>query len=75
MLLMNRSAANSYVTSPRRFILLPEEAAEGAPQGPRIRRYSLASFARTAGSQGAGRAEVGLAGNTSARDAGRSCLM
>jgi hypothetical protein len=43
ILAMNRLAANSSVTPPRRFILLPEETAGGSGQGPRIRRYRLTS--------------------------------
>ncbi len=57
MLLMNRSAANSSVSPPRRFILLPEETADGAPSGRRIRRYTLTSVGL-----GAGRARAGLSG-------------
>ena len=45
---MNRSAANPSVSSPRRFILLPEEPADGAPHGPRIRRYRLTSVGQGA---------------------------
>jgi hypothetical protein len=54
MLLMNRSAANPSVSPPRRFILLPEETADGASHGPRIRRYKLSSVVRVPGRQGAG---------------------
>lgn len=57
MLLMNRSAANSTISPPRRFILVPEELADGAPQGPRIRRYKLTSVGH-----GAGRQRAGLSG-------------
>jgi len=50
---MNRQAANpdQRVSSPRRFILLPEEPVDGARQGRRIRRYQLTSlpFAGTRG--------------------------
>jgi hypothetical protein len=55
MLLMNRSAANTSVSSPRRFILLPEETVDAAHDGPRIRRYQLASVG-----QGAGRRRAGI---------------
>jgi len=66
MLLMDRSAANPSVSSPRRFILLPEEPAGGASHGRRIRRYKLSSVG-----QGAGRQRAGLSGNVSkARIAG-----
>ncbi len=58
MVPMNRSAANSSVAPPRRFILLPEETADGAPQGRRIRRYKLTSVG-----QGAGRQRAGLNGS------------
>lgn len=48
MLGMNRSAANPTDSPPRRFILLPEEKAEGAGVGPRIRRYQLTRVGRGA---------------------------
>jgi|CZKG01.1.fsa_nt_gi hypothetical protein len=54
MLTMNRSATNSSVSSPRRFILLPEEPAGGASHGRRIRRYKLTSVGLGAGRQRAG---------------------
>jgi len=57
MAAMNRLAANSSVSPPRRFILLPEESAGGAPDGPRIRRYKLTSVG-----QGAARRRAGLGG-------------
>jgi hypothetical protein len=41
---MNRTAADSIVSSPRRFILLPEAAAEGSARPGRIRRYQLTSI-------------------------------
>jgi hypothetical protein len=55
---MNRIAANldHGVSSPRRFILLPEEPAGGSSQGRRIRRYQLTSLG-----QGAGRSAGGSA--------------
>jgi hypothetical protein len=70
MLTMNRSAAKFNLTSSRRFILLPEETAAGVPHGPRVRRYSLTSIARTAGIQGAGRAD-GDAASAGVRGIGR----
>jgi hypothetical protein len=54
---VNRSAANPSVPTPRRFILLPEEGADGASLGPRIRRYTLTSVG-----QGAGRQRADLSG-------------
>jgi hypothetical protein len=48
MLVMNRSAANPSDSLPRRFILLPEETADGAPSQPRIRRYRLTRIGRGA---------------------------
>jgi hypothetical protein len=51
---VNRLAANHTVSPPRRFILLPEESAEGASLGPRIRRYKLTSVGPGAGSQRVG---------------------
>jgi hypothetical protein len=49
MLVMNRPAANSSVSLPRRFILLPEETADRAASRPRIRRYQLTGVGRGAG--------------------------
>jgi hypothetical protein len=54
ILAMDRSAANQSVSSPRRFILLPEEAVDGSDHGPRIRRYKLTSVGQGAGRRGAG---------------------
>jgi hypothetical protein len=48
ILAMNRLAANSIVSPPRRFILLPEETVGGSSQGPRIRRYRLTSVGQGA---------------------------
>jgi hypothetical protein len=48
LLHMNSSAANSSVSPPRRFILMPEEPVDRAGEKPRIRRYQLASFAQGA---------------------------
>ncbi|HXB63447.1 MAG TPA: hypothetical protein VNV42_01095 [Solirubrobacteraceae bacterium] len=36
-------------STPRRFLLLPEEALDTPGRGPRIRRYRLASVARRSG--------------------------
>ncbi len=71
MVLVNRSAANSSVSPPRRFILLPEESAGGEPHGPRIRRYKLTSVGSGANPQRAGlnNADVSTAGM--ARELGR----
>jgi hypothetical protein len=71
---MNRSAAKSSVSPPRRFILLPEETAVAMPHGARIRRYSLTSIARTAGGQGAGPEDALLASQV-ARGVGRPGAM
>jgi hypothetical protein len=73
MLTMNRSAANSSVSSPRRFILLPEEQVD-APIGsarPRIRRYQLSSVGQGAGRRRAGLSSVDLATARIARELGR----
>jgi hypothetical protein len=56
MLDMNRSAANTNDSTPRRFILLPEEAADGVVSRPRIRRYQLTRVGRG----GAPRRRTGL---------------
>ena len=47
MLGMNRSAVPN-ILSPRRFILLPEETALGAPEKPRVRRYKLSGLSSCA---------------------------
>jgi hypothetical protein len=52
MLAMNRSLTNSMPSTPRRFLLLPEEALDTPGRGPRIRRYRLASVARRSGPAG-----------------------
>ncbi|HEY7962370.1 MAG TPA: hypothetical protein VID29_10645 [Solirubrobacteraceae bacterium] len=39
---------------PRRFLLLPEEGVDVPSQGPRIRRYRLASVARRRGPRAPG---------------------
>jgi hypothetical protein len=71
MLTMNRSAANSSVSSPRRFILLPEEQVDAPQQGPRIRRYQLSSVGQGAGRRRAGLSSVDLATARIARELGR----
>ena len=35
---------NSRISSPRRFLLLPEQERDGASRVPRVRRYQLASI-------------------------------
>lgn len=55
---MNGSAPNPPVASPRRFLLLPEEAVDGRGGGPKIRRYKLVSIGQRAR---AGRLELGTA--------------
>jgi len=72
MVAMNRLAANANVSTSRRFILLPEETACGAPQGMRVRRYKLASIGRAAGSQGAGPVGGDLARDPVDRGVGRT---
>lgn len=71
MLTMNRSAANSSNTPPRRFILLPEETADGAPNGRRIRRYKLTSVGQAAGRQRAGLSGTDVSTARIARELGR----
>jgi hypothetical protein len=71
MLTMNRSAANSSNTPPRRFILLPEEMADGAPNGRRIRRYKLTSVGQAAGSQRARLSGTDVSTARIARELGR----
>ena len=64
MVSVNRTAANTSATSPRRFILLPEDPAEGAAHGPRIRRYKLTAVGTgvTSRHAGVGSAEFPTAG-------------
>jgi hypothetical protein len=71
MLSMNRSAANSSVSSPRRFILLPEEPVDAPHHGPRIRRYQLTSVGQGAGRRRADLSSVDLATARIARELGR----
>jgi len=71
MLAMNRIAANSIVSSPRRFILLPEDSADGRSQGRRIRRYQLTSLGYGAG-RGRFRLGAGIPASLSARELGRA---
>jgi len=70
MLTMNRSATNSSVSSPRRFILLPEESVDAPHNGPRIRRYQLTSVGQ-GGRRRAGIGNVDLATARIARELGR----
>jgi len=58
---VNRSAATTTVSPPRRFILLPEVVADAGIDGPRVRRYRLTSVGL-----GAGRRRAGLSGVVSA---------
>jgi hypothetical protein len=71
MAAMNRSAANSSVSSPRRFILLPEEAVDAPQHGPRVRRYQLTSVGQGAARRRAGIGNVDIATARIARDLGR----
>jgi hypothetical protein len=71
MLDMNRSAGISSVSSPRRFILLPEEQASGPQHGPRIRRYRLTSVGQAAGRLRGDLSGVDLATARIARGFGR----
>jgi len=70
MLCMNRSAANPSASSPRRFILLPEEPAGAPHHGPRIRRYQLTSVGRVAGRRRAELSGVDAATATLMRELG-----
>jgi hypothetical protein len=60
MLAMNRSANPSSVSSPRRFILLPEEQVDAQHRGPRIRRYQLTSVGTVARHRRAGISNVDI---------------
>jgi hypothetical protein len=71
MLAMDRLAANSSVSPPRRFILLPEESADGAPSGSRIRRYKITSVGQGAGRRSAGPGGVDIAAARIAHELGR----
>ncbi len=68
---MNRSAANSNVSSPRRFILLPEEPVNAPHHGPRIRRYQLTSVGQGAGRRRTSLSNVDIATARVAREFGR----
>jgi hypothetical protein len=46
---MTRSLSHSMPSTPRRFLLLPDESLAAPGRGPRIRRYRLASVARRSG--------------------------
>jgi hypothetical protein len=66
MLDMNRSGLHVSISSPRRFLLLPQESVDGPSQGPRIRRYKLTSVGRRPGVNG-----VDIATVRNARELGR----
>jgi len=66
MVSMNRAVLSANLSSPRRFLLLPQESVDGPSQGPRIRRYQLASVGRRPGING-----VDLATVRNARELGR----
>jgi hypothetical protein len=63
MLSMNRSSANPSESAPRRFVLLPEEPADGTGHAPRIRRYRLTSVGLGASRSSIGRRRGGLRGS------------
>jgi hypothetical protein len=71
ILAMDRSATHSSVSSPRRFILLPEEQVDAQYRGPRIRRYQLTSVGSGAGRRRAGISNVDIATARIARELGR----
>jgi hypothetical protein len=66
MLTMSQPLSNSIASSPRRFLLVPEEQDRIPVAAPRIRRYRLASVNRRAGFAGSD-----LLRAQSATDAGR----
>jgi len=66
MLAMNRPDLKASSSSPRRFLLLPQESVDGPSQGPRIRRYKLTSVGRRPGVNG-----VDIATVRNARELGR----
>jgi hypothetical protein len=68
---VNRSAASPSVSSPRRFILLPEEPVDAQLHGPRIRRYQLTSVVAGAGRERAAISNVDIASARIARELGR----
>jgi hypothetical protein len=74
MLAMNRKAANANVSPPRRFILLPEDTADGRSQGGRIRRYKLTSLGQGAG-RGRAWPDAGIPAASGAHRAGRAQAM
>jgi hypothetical protein len=71
MLAMDRIAANSIVSSPRRFILLPEDSSGGKSQGRRIRRYQLTSLGHGA-DRGRLRLGAGFAAASGVHELGRA---
>jgi len=58
---MHRPALNKNVSSPRRFLLLPQESVDGPANGPRIRRYQLSSVGRCPTGSGVDVARVRIA--------------
>jgi hypothetical protein len=65
MLTMNRPSSSPINSHSRRFLLLPEEAAEGSGRRPQIRRYRLASIGRHGGLNGSDLATARIAGELS----------
>jgi hypothetical protein len=61
MLAMDRSLLKTNISSPRRFLLLPQESVDGPGQGPRIRRYQLTSVGTRPGMNGVDVATVRIA--------------
>jgi hypothetical protein len=61
MLTMHRPVLNANISSPRRFLLLPQESVDDPGQGPRIRRYQLTSVGRRPGMNGVDIATVRIA--------------
>jgi len=58
---VNRSVLSANLSSPRRFLLLPQESVDAPSQGPRIRRYQLTSVGRRPGVNGVDIATVRIA--------------
>jgi hypothetical protein len=71
MVAMDRSANHPSVSSPRRFILLPEEQIDAQHRGPRIRRYQLTSVGTGARHGRAGISNVDIATARMTRELGR----
>jgi hypothetical protein len=66
MLAMQSSTPNR-TSSPRRFILLPEEPVRGDGQRPRIRRYQLTSVGQRPCASGVDGATARIAGDPGRR--------